>query len=334
MSVDLTTDYLGLRLRSPLVASSGPLTGEIASLRQLDDAGVGAVVLPSLFEEEIVRESLALDDVLRQGTEAFGESVDYFPELDDYGTGPDRHLALVAEAKAQLSVPVIASLNAISPGGWVHHARLLQEEGADALELNIYTVPTDATRPAADVEGDALALVAEVRRTISVPMAVKVSPYYSSFAHFAHRVEEVGADGLVLFNRFYQPDLDLETLEVEPAIELSRPWELRLPLRWIALLRPSLRCSLAATSGIGSAEGVAKALLVGADVAMMTSALLREGPGLVGRVEQGLRAWMEAHEYDSVRQLRGSVSHAGAEDPQGFERANYMRVLDAWRPQR
>jgi len=330
--VDLGSEYLGLALRTPLVASAGPHTGDVDGLRRLEDAGISAAVLPSLFEEEIVRAALQLDDVLEQGAESFGESLSYFPELDDYGSGPQRYLALVAEASERLSIPIVASLNASSRGGWVDHASLIQEAGAAALELNIYAVAADAGRTAADVESDCISLVRDVRAAVSIPLAVKLSPYYSSFAHFAGQVEAAGADGLVLFNRFYQPDLDLETLAVRPVLELSQPWELRLPLRWIAILRPLLSCSIAASSGITGVEGVLKALLVGADVTMMTSVLLREGPALVTRTEQGLAQWLETNDYESVRQLRGSVSYEATDDPGAFERANYARVLHSWEP--
>lgn len=328
--VDLSSDYLGLSLRTPLVASAGPHTGEISSLLRLEDAGISAAVLPSLFEEEIVRASITLDDALELGTESFGESLSYFPELDDYGTGPDRYLALVSEASQRLSIPIIASLNARSRGGWIEHATMLQEAGAAALELNIYTVPADPHRTSVDVETDCIALVEAVREAVTIPLAVKLGPYYSSFAHFVTQVEAAGADGVVLFNRFYQPDLDIETFDVKPQLELSQPWELRLPLRWIAIVRPWLTCSIAATSGIGGLDGVLKALLVGADATMMTSALLRQGPELVTRTEEAVSLWMRAHDYESVRQLRGSVSYATADDPEAFERSNYVRVLDSW----
>lgn len=332
MTPDLQTSYLGLLLRTPLVASAGPLTGDLSSLIQLEEAGVSAVVLPSLFEEEIVRDALRLDEDLRRGTESFGEAVTFFPELDDYGAGPDRYLDLVGEASRRLEIPVIASLNADSVGGWVRYATLIEDAGADALELNIYAIAADPMRTAEEVEDDYAQLVREVRAAVNLPLAVKLSPYFSSFANFARRVTDAGADGLVLFNRFYQPDLDLDTLSVTPALELSSAWELRLPLRWIGILRAQLECSLAATSGIAGAASVAKALLVGADVAMMTSALLRSGPGLVAAVERDLVDWMADHDYESVSQLRGSASREGAEDPAAFERANYLSVLRSWRP--
>jgi dihydroorotate dehydrogenase (fumarate) len=330
MTVDLRTHYLGLELRTPLIASSNPMTGQLSSLLELEDAGIAAVTLPSLFEEEIVRESLELHHVLEHGAESFGEAMSYLPELDDYGTGPDRYLQLIAEAKERLSIPIVASLNATSTGGWTSYARLIEEAGADALELNIYAVAADPGRSGIEVETEYLELVRAIRESVRLPLAVKLSPYFSSFAHFATAVEEVGADGLVLFNRFYQPDLDLETLTVRPELTLSQPWELRLPLRWIAILRPLLACSLAATTGIADASAVAKALLVGADATMMASAILRDGAGVVRRVEQELVDWLEVNDYTSVVQLKGSVSHEGAEDPAAFERANYVKILHSW----
>jgi len=332
MTVDLTTRYLGLTLRSPLVASAAPHNGDPEHARRLERAGIGAIVLPSLFEEEIEAEEAELDRALAQGTEQFAEALDYFPALPSFLSAADRYLASLERVKAAVSVPVIASLNARTAGGWIHHARRIEAAGADALELNLYHVPADPGRTAAGVEAADLALIAAVRAAISIPLAVKFSPFYSAFAHLAGEAVAAGADGLVLFNRFYQPDLDLETLDVEPHLDLSAVWELRLPLRWIAILRPQLGpgVSMAATSGIGSGGDALKALLVGADVAMMTSAILRLGPDRVTTVEAEMRAWMVEHEYVSVDQLRGSASAATAADPTAFERANYMKTIRSW----
>ena len=332
MTVDLRTRYLGLELRSPLVASASPLTGDPDTARQLQDAGVGAIVLPSLFEEEILHEEIALDRSLDAGTEQFAEALDYFPAMGDFEGTCDRYLRVLERIRGAASVPVIASLNASTPGGWVRYARLIQEAGADALELNVYHLAADPRRSAADLEAADLELIASVRESVTIPLAVKLSPFYSAFANFAASVAEQGVDGLVLFNRFYQPDLDLETLDIVPRLELSQAWELRLPLRWIAILRPQLwpTLSLAATSGVASGTDALKALLVGADVAMMTSALLRQGPSHVRTVEAELRAWMVEHEYESVDQLKGSVSQSSAEDPSAFERANYRKTLHSW----
>jgi dihydroorotate dehydrogenase (fumarate) len=332
MSVDLRTRYLGLELRSPIVASASPLTGELASARLLEQAGAGAIVMPSLFEEEIVFEEFELNRSLEAGSESFAEALHYFPTFEAFPGAGDRYLARLREIKARAAIPVIASLNATTAGGWIRYAKLMEDAGADALELNLYHVAADPARTALDIEAADMGLIAAVRASVRVPLAVKLSPYYSSMANVARRAIEAGADGLVLFNRFYQPDLDLEAFDVVARLELSQPWELRLPLRWIAILRPVLgpAAGLAATSGVSSPTDVVKALMVGADVAMMTSALLRNGPDKIRTVEVGLRAWMSEHDYESVDQLRGSASSASVEDPTAFERANYMRTLRSW----
>jgi dihydroorotate dehydrogenase (fumarate) len=331
MSADLSTTYLGLPLASPVVASASPLTGEVESARRIVDAGAAAIVMPSLFEEEILRDEVDLNQALEAGAEHFAEALDYFPDITTIATAADRYIAKVEALKQVLDVPVIASLNATSAGGWARYAGLLAEAGADAIELNLYHVAADADRSSADVEDEKLGVVASVRAAVDVPIAVKLSPYYSSVAHFARRVVHAGGDGLVLFNRFYQPDIDLDALEVVPALDLSAPWELRLPLRWIAILSPQLPgVSLAATSGVSSGTDVAKAVAVGADVAMMTSAILRHGPDHVAQVVDGLRRWLTDNDYESVAQLRGSMSHATTADPAAFERANYLRVLHSW----
>jgi dihydroorotate dehydrogenase (fumarate) len=332
VTVDLRTRYLGLDLRSPIVASASPLTGELASARLLEQAGAAAIVLPSLFEEEIVFEEIEINRSLEAGTDSFAEALDYFPNIGSFAGAGDRYLARLGQIKAQSSVPVIASLNATTTGGWVRYARLIEDAGADALELNLYRVAADPAKSAADIEAEDLGLIAAVRASVRIPLAVKLSPYYTSMANVARHVMEAGANGLVLFNRFYQPDLDLDTLDVVAKLDLSQSWELRLPLRWIAILRPELGpdASLAATSGVGSATDVVKALMVGADVVMMTSAILRNGPDKIRTVEAGLRAWMTENEYESVSQLRGSASSSSVEDPSAFERANYMRTLRSW----
>ena len=309
MSVDLRTDYLGLGLRSPLVASPSPLTGELEGLVRLEAAGVGAVVLPSLFEEQLTHDQLELDRLLETTSDHTGEAQSYFPDLEDYNSGPWSYLDHITQAKRAVSVPVIASLNGITPGGWV------------------------AQGGAAELEARYLELVAEVRSAVSIPLAVKLSPFFTALANFAVRVDEAGADGLVLFNRFYQPDLDLDSLSVVPRLVLSTSEELRLPLRWIAILFGRVQASLAATTGVHTGLDAAKVLVAGADVAMMTSALLRHGPEHVQRVEAELGAVMAEHDYDSVAQLRGSMSRAAMPDPAGFERANYMRTLMSWSSQ-
>jgi dihydroorotate dehydrogenase (fumarate) len=329
---DLETTYLGLHLRSPLVASASPLTGHLDSLAALERAGAAAVVLPSLFEEEVEDESMRLHERLETGAQSFSEATDFFPELEFDDIGPQRHVKLTAAAKDTLSIPIIASINGITPGGWVQYAQLLVDAGADAIELNLYSVAADPWRGAESVESGYLEVVRLVRGAVEVPLAVKLSPFLSATAQFARRVVEAGADGLVLFNRFYQPDIDLETLGVLPRVELSDPRELRLPLRWLAILRPQLpTTSLAATTGVHSGLDAAKALLVGADVVMMTSALLKNGPAHLALVEAELVAWLAERDYASVTQLRGSVSHRAATDPTGFERANYLRTLASYR---
>ncbi|MGE5762816.1 MAG: dihydroorotate dehydrogenase-like protein, partial [Mycobacterium leprae] len=328
--IDLSTRYLGLFLRSPLVASASPLTGRIETLRQLEAAGAGAVVLPSLFEEEIVAESLALHAVLQRGTSAFHDSVTPYPAVSSAENAVDAHLRLVEEAKRTLTIPVIASLNATTPGSWARYAKLLELAGADALELNLYAVQTDPHRSGAEVESAYLEIVRDVADAISVPLSVKLSPYFSSLAEMARRVVLAGADGLVLFNRFYQPDLDVETLQVIPRVELSTSASLRLPLRWVGILRGRLDASLAATSGVHTAADVAKVLLVGADVAMMASVLLRQGPEHLWQIEAELRQWMGAHDYASVGDMRGSASQKAASDPAAFERANYVTALTSY----
>ncbi len=332
MTPDLRTRYLGLDLRSPIVASSTPLTGDPAVARQLEDAGVGAVVLPSLFEEEILNEEIELNRALEAGTEQFAEALGYFPRIDTYRGIGDRYLARLEKTKRDLSIPVIASLNAATTGGWVRYARLMQDAGADALELNLYHVAADPSMTAVDREDTDLELIAAVRAAVSIPLAVKLGSSYSALANFAGRAVAAGADGLVLFNRFYQPDLDLDTFDVINRVALSHPSELRMPLRWIAILRPQLGIGvgLAATSGVHSGSDALKALLVGADVAMIASAILLHGPDHVRTVQDQLVAWLTEREYESVNQLRGSASAATVENPTAFERANYMATLHSW----
>ena len=328
----LTTTYLGLELRSPLVASASPLTGRLESARRMQECGAAAIVLPSLFEEEIIHEDSDLVLALEAGSEHFAEALSYFPNLDSYPSTAEYYLSLVHDAKQELQIPVIASLNATSSGGWIRYAKLIEEAGADALELNLYRVAADPTLTGADVEASELDVVSRVSKFLSIPLAVKLAPYYSSFANLAARVIEAGAAGLVLMNRFYQPDLDPDSREVVASVELSRPWELRLPLRWVAILRSQLvpHISLAITTGVHSGTDAAKALLVGGDVAMMTSAILRNGPEHFTTVEGQLLQWMDANEYESVSELRGSVSYAASDDPSTFERANYRRTLHSW----
>jgi dihydroorotate dehydrogenase (fumarate) len=327
MKVDLSSEYLGLNLRTPLVASASPLTGHLDTLKQIEDAGASAVVLPSLFEEQITNEAREVERLLATGVESFAEFHDIFVELEDYNTGPDQYLDLVTKAKEALSIPVIASLNGVSRGGWVDHARLLQEAGADALELNVYFVATDEDMTSSMVELQYLDLVEAVRARVQIPLAVKLSPYFNSLTHMASLLVRSGAEGLVLFNRFYQPDLDLESRQVVPRLVLSSSDELRLPLRWIAILYRRIQASLAATTGVHTAEDALKVLFAGANVAMMTSALLLHGAQHVTKVEGDMVEWLELHDYASVRELRGSMSQKSVADPAQFERTNYMKTL-------
>ncbi len=327
---DLLTRYLGHTLRTPLVASASPMTADLDHVRRLEAAGAGAIVLPSLFEEQITRDAIDLHLTLEAGAESFSEALSYFPEAAEYVTVPDQYLDHLGAAKGSVDVPVIASLNGSSRGGWVEWAHRLQEAGADALELNVYTVTADPRSSGRSVEQRVVELVGSVRQAVGIPLAVKLGPFYSSMPEMARRVVEAGADGLVLFNRFYQPDFDLETLEVVPRLVLSTSDELRLPLRWIAILHGRMECSLAATTGVHTAEDALKVLLAGADVAMLTSALLLHGPEHLAAVEAGLVQWMAEHEYESVGQLRGSMSQRAVPDPEAFERANYLRMLTSY----
>ncbi len=327
MSVDLRTTYLGMELSGPIVPSASTLSSRIDTLKRLEDAGASAVVMQSLFEEQIEHEELAIHRFLEEGVDRFAEAASYFPELEDYNTGPDEYLRHLEQTKRELHVPVIGSLNGSSDGGWVRYAKLIQDAGADALELNVYFVAADPDLTAHDVEERYLELVADVRSSVSIPLAVKVGPYFSAFANMARRLVDAGADGLVLFNRFLQPDIDLETLEVDPHLQLSTSMALRVPLRWIAILRGRIDCSLAATSGVHEWCDAAKLLLAGADVTMMASALFRNGPDHVRTVLDGVRSWLDEHDYVSLEQAKGSVSQATCPDPVAFERSNYMRAV-------
>lgn len=327
---DLTTTYLGLRLRAPLVASSSPVTGDPDGLLALDDAGVGAVVLPSLFEEQVVHDALEVERMLATGAESSGEAAGYFPELDDYNTGPGHYLARLEQARARLSVPVIASLNAVHDGSWVTYGRMLAGAGADALELNVPIVATDADGDGDSVERALLATVESVVASVGVPVAVKLGPFWSSLPDLARRLEEVGAAGLVLFNRPFAPDLDPRTRTPVPTVTLTEPDDLYLPLRWVGLLEGRVDVDLAVSSGVHDGAGVAKALLAGATVAMTASAVLRHGPGRVAELLAELRAWMLEEDYTSVDQLRGSASARGVADPSAYLRSNYLQALTSY----
>jgi dihydroorotate dehydrogenase (fumarate) len=329
-SVDLSTRYLGLALKHPVMAAASPLTGNVDSLKRLEDAGVAAVVLPSLFEEQIEHEEMATHNLMLSGSELSPEAHGFFPEMQHNPTGPDRYLKLIGDAKQALSVPVIASLNGYTPGGWTGIARRLQEAGADAIELNVYFMAASVDDSSAEVEQRYVDLVASVTQQVSIPVAVKVAPYFSAMANMAARLNKAGAKGLVLFNRFLQPDISLEDLEVAPHLVLSTSDELRLALRWIAILRGRVNASLAATGGAHTPDDVLKLLLAGADCVMLASSLLTKGPAHVDTLVRGVHAWMTEHEYSSVTQLKGSLSQQSCPDPDAFERANYMRVLKSY----
>jgi len=323
---------MGLQLHSPLVASSGPVTGDPRMWRRLEEAGAGAIVLPSLFEEEIEQDARNVGFALDQGVDSFGEAQSFLPGIDMPEVGPAKHLGLVERAREQLSIPVIASLNGTTPGGWVRYARHLVDAGAHAIELNLYDIVVDPAVTSSEVEHRYVELVEEVRAEVRVPLAVKLSPWFSALGSMAMRLQAAGADALVLFNRLYQPDIDLDSLTVVSRLQLSTSSEVRLPLHWIATLHGRLSCSLAASSGVHDGADALKLLLAGADVVMSTSALLRHGPEHLRVMEHFIREWMVERDYDSVDQLRGSVSRGNVPDPQVYERANYHQVIHSWAP--
>lgn len=325
--MDLTTTYLGLKLRTPLVPSASPLSEEVDSIKRLEDAGASAIVLYSLFEEQLRQDRVELHQHMEAGTFSFAEALTYFPEPDQFHLGPDEYLKHISKAKEAVDMPVIASLNGSSVGGWTAYAKAIQEAGADALELNIYYIPTDLDVASEQIEQTYLDILKAVKSEITIPVAVKLSPFFTNFANMAKRLDEAGANGLVLFNRFYQPDIELESLEVVPNILLSTPMAMRLPLRWVAILYDKLSCSLAATSGIHRATDALKMLMAGADVTMLCSVLIRHGIKQISVIERDLIAWMEEHEYESVEQLKGSLSQKNCPNPSEFERAQYMRAI-------
>lgn len=325
---DLSTRYLGMTLRTPLVASASPLSKDIASIKRLEDAGAAAVVLYSLFEEQLELEQLELHHHLTHGTDSFAEALTYIPEPLNFNLGPEGYLEHIRKAKEAVGIPIIANLNGSSTGGWTRFAAQMEQAGADALELNIYNIPTDIHLTAAEVEQTYLDILTAVKSVVKIPVAVKVSPFFSSMANMAKRFDDAGANALVLFNRFYQPDIDLEALEVIPNVLLSTPQALRLPLRWIAILYGRIRADLAATSGIHQATDALKMLMVGANVTMLASALLKNGVGHLKTVEREMSEWLESHEYESVAQMQGSMSQIRSANPSAFERVQYMRALN------
>src|SRR5579864_6180632 len=325
--IDLSTSYLGLNLATPLVASASPLSRDLDGVRRLEDAGASAVVLYSLFEEQLRQEEMDLDYHLNEGTESFAESITFFPQASEFHTGPEGYLKHIRKCKAAVKIPIIASLNGTTLGGWTKFAAQIERAGADAIECNIYSIPTDPKVAGADIEKTYLDILAAVKSAVKIPVAVKLSPFFSNMANMAHRLDAAGADALVLFNRFYQPDIDLEELEIRPNVLLSTPHALRLPLTWIGILFGRLKANLAATSGVHGAEDVIKLLMVGANVTMLCSSLMRHGVNHLRHVEREVREWMEEHEYESVQQMQGSMSQVRGPDPGAFERAQYMRAV-------
>jgi len=328
--MDFTTNYMGLKLQHPIVASAGPLSGTLDGIKRLEDGGAAAVVMFSLFEENIRHENEAFSHLMESGTQSFAESLSYFPDIDSFHVGPDSYLNLLRQASESVEVPVIASLNCVTGEGWIDYAKQMQQAGASGLELNIYSVEADLDATGEAVEQRYLDILAAVKSTVSIPVALKLSPFFSAMGHMAKRLDQAGADGLVLFNRFYQPDIDIQSLEVKPSLGLSSAGEIRLPLLWIALLHGKLNASLAATRGVEKPDEVIKYLLAGADIVMTTSALLRHGPSYTTVLLDGLKAWMEARRFASVAQVRGSMSRSKVANPGAFERANYIRELESF----
>ncbi len=328
---NLSTTYLGLPLKNPLVASASPLSKKIDRAKKLEEAGISALVMYSLFEEQIIHESLELDHFLNQGSDSFAEALSYLPDGGLYGISPEKYLNQVAGLKKALTIPVIGSLNGVSKGGWTNYARRIEEAGADALELNMYYIPTDPNMTSSDIEDMQVELVAEVKSAIKIPLAVKISPFVTSIPNFTKRLVEAGADGLVLFNRFYQPDFDLDELEILHSLDLSTSSDLRLPLRWISILYSKLNVDFALTSGVHTYTDVLKAMMAGAKVAMMASSLLHHGEQAVGPILSDLATWMKEREYESIGQMQGSMSQKSVREPEAFERANYMKVLNSFK---
>jgi len=329
--MDLTTTYMGLKLKNPIVPSSSPLSQSVDNVKKMEDAGAAAVVVYSLFEEQITHESGELDHYLSYGTESYAEALSYFPEPEQFHLTPFQYLDHIANLKKAVNIPVIGSLNGVSTGGWIKYAKNIEQAGADALELNVYYIATNPNITGSEVETMYVDVLTEVKKNVKIPVAMKLSPFFTSTSNMARRLDKAGADGLVLFNRFYQPDFDLENLEVVPNLVLSSNWEMRLPLRWIAILYDNVKASLGATSGIHSHEDVIKVMMAGGDVAMMASELLVKGIGRITEILDGMKEWMEKNEYDSIKMMKGSMSQKKIAQPAAFERANYMKVLHSYK---
>lgn len=332
--MDLTTRYLGLNLRNPIVAGAGPLTRELHNIRRLEDFGAGAVVLPSIFEEQIEQEKQLIENMEAVGIDSYPEALTYFPPAESYSVGPSQYLETLYRATRAVDIPIIASLNGITDRGWIDYARQIEETGADALELNIYMIPMSPCMTGQEVENNYISILKAVKRAVTIPVAVKLGPYFSSIGHMAGQLADAGADGLVLFNRFYQPDIDLGQLTLLPSLELSSPKEIRLPLLWIGVLAGQVRASLAASTGVESADEIVKYLLAGADVVMTTSALLRHGVGYMEMLVDGLKSWLTARDIETLDRIRGRLSQCNVADAAAFARANYIRVLQGYEPSR
>lgn len=329
--MDLKTLFMGIPLKNPIVASASPLSGTLDGIKRLEDGGVSAVVMFSLFEEQIRHENAAFEHLIESGTESFAESLSYFPRVDDYPVGPERYLDLLRRAAESVDIPIIASLNGVTNEGWIDYSRQMQQAGAKGIELNIYYIPADLHIPSWAVEQRYLDIVQAIKRSVSIPVALKLSPFFSSFANMAKLFDDAGVEGLVLFNRFYQPDLDIENLEVLSRLELSTAAEIRLPLLWIAVLYGRVKASLGATRGVQGMEEVIKYIMAGADVVMIASALLRDGAGFAGRLLKELEEWMEPRGYTSISQMRGVMSQRLIADPSAYERANYIKMLEGYK---
>ena len=329
--MDISTTYLGKKLKNPIVVSASPLSRSMDLMRQLEDAGASAIVMHSLFEEQVANEAESLEFYKSNGTESYAEALTYFPDTGDYQFAPEEYLELVAKASNKLEIPIIASLNGVTPGGWTSYAQRMAEAGASALELNVYYIPTKRTMSGVDVENRYVEILKQVHGAVKIPVAMKLSPFFSSIPNIAQRLVDEGAGGLVLFNRFYQPDIDLDELDVKPGVELSDSYANRLPMRWIGILFGKVKASLAATSGVHTAEDVLKLTMAGADVTMMCSALLMHGPEHISKVLKEIERWMEEHEYESIEQMKGSLSHKAIAEPSAYERANYMKALNRYK---
>ena len=329
--MDLSTQYMGMKLKNPIVPSASSLSQTVDSVKALEDAGAAAVVVYSLFEEQITHESGELDHYLSYGTESYAEATSYFPEQDDYNMGPYEYLDHIANLKKATDIPIIGSLNGVSSGGWVQYAKNIEQAGADALELNVYYIPTNVNLTGSEIENMYIDTLKSIKENLSIPVAIKLSPFFTSMSNMARRLDHAGADALVLFNRFYQPDLDLDKLEVVPNLVLSTNWEMRLPLRWIAILHGHIKASLAATSGIHSYQDVLKIMMAGGNVAMMCSELLRNGVGRISEILNQIKVWMDENEYESIKMMQGSMSQKSVQEPAAFERANYMKALQSYR---